>query len=224
MSLALLILLSGLFAVTHIGMSHDPYRSRMSEKLGEKPFMGVYSLVSLVTLGGAIWVFSQTSDLGPVLWTLPTWLHPVVYLLALMGVLLLVLSFADPSPAGMVPAAVEPRGVLRITRHPMNMGIACFALAHMMANGALGDLFFFGSLFVVGCLGPFHQDRRKAREKGESYVTFQEQTSAIPFAAIISGKTKLELGEIRLPFAVMAVVVYVAVILLHGRLFGISPF
>jgi uncharacterized membrane protein len=224
MSLALLVLFSSLFAVTHIGMSHDPYRSRMSEKLGEKPFMGVYSLVSLLTLGGAIWVFAVTEDLGPVLWTLPTWLHPVVYLLVLMAFLLVALAFANPSPAGMAPAPTEVHGVLRITRHPMNMGIASFALAHMMANGVLGDLFFFGSLFVVGFFGPFHQDRRKVREKGDSYVAFREQTSAIPFAAIISGKTRLEIGEIRLPFAVAAVVVYLAVAMLHGKLFGVSPF
>lgn len=224
MSLALLILFSILFAVTHIGMSHDPYRSGMSEKLGEKPFMGIYSLVSLLTLGGAIWAFAATDDMGPVLWTLPGWLYPLVHLLMLMGLLLLVLAFANPSPAGMAPAAMEPRGVLRITRHPMNMGIASFALAHVIGNGTLGDLFFFGSLFVVGFFGPFHQDRRKVREKGEPYVAFQEKTGVVPFAAILSGKTRLEVGEIRWPFAVLAVVGYLAVVLLHEKLFGIRPF
>jgi len=224
MTLGLLILFSVLFAVTHIGMSHDPYRARLVEKLGEKPFLGVYSLVSLVTFGGAIWVFAGNQNIGPVLWTLPGWLYPLVYLLMLAAFLLLVLSVANPSPAGMQPAAMSARGVLRITRHPMNMGFACFGLAHMMANGILGDLVFFGSLFVVGYFGPYHQDRRKAREKGEPYSAFQKETSIFPFAAIISKKTRIEVSELRPIFVGISIAAYIAVILLHQKLFGVRPF
>ena len=162
--------------------------------------------------------------MGPVLWTLSPWLYPVIYLLMLLAFLLLAFSVVNPSPAGMRPASMEPRGVLRVTRHPMNMGFACFGLSHMLANGSLGDLFFFSSLFVVGFFGAFHQDRRKAREKGEPFLAFQNQTSVIPFAAILSGKTRLETGEFNRIVIVVAVVAYVAVILLHQKLFGIRPF
>ena len=67
MGLFLLILLSVLFALTHIGMSHDPLRSKLISNLGEKPFLGLYSLVSLITFGGAIWAFSGQEDAGPLL-------------------------------------------------------------------------------------------------------------------------------------------------------------
>jgi len=224
MALVLLILLSTLFALTHIGMSHDPYRSRMIQRLGEKPFMGVYSLVSFITFGGAIWVFAGHRKMGPVLWTLSHWLYPVVYLLMLLAFLLLVLSVVNPSPAGMRPASMEPRGVLRVTRHPMNMGFACFGFSHMLANGSLGDIFFFGSLFVVGFFGAFHQDRRLAREKGEPFLAFRNRTSVIPFAAILTGKNRLEPGEFNRVAMAVTVVVFVAVILLHQKLFGIRPF
>ena len=222
--LALLILLSVLFFVTHLGMSHDPYRARLIEKLGEKPFMGVYSLVSFVTFGGAIWVFVGHRGMGPELWDLPAWFIPLVYALMLFGFSLLALSVTTPSPAGMKPGAMEVRGVLRITRHPMNMGFACFGLAHVLANGFLGDIFFFGSLFAVGFFGPYHQDRRKARELGAPYLEFQKKTSIFPFAAIVSGKTRLEPGELNRIVLIGVIVVFVTVILLHQKLFGVRPF
>jgi uncharacterized membrane protein len=224
MALFLLMLLSVLFVATHLGMSHDPYRARMVQRLGPRVFMGVYSLVSLVTLGGAIWVFSTHKGVGPYLWTLSGWLLPLVYLLMLAAFLLLVLSVATPSPVGMRPASPEPRGVLRVTRHPMNMGFACFALAHMLANGALGDVFFFGSIFLVGFAGAYHQDQRKAREQDEALLAFREQTGVFPFAAILRGKTRFDAGEFNRLLLIGAVVAYLAAILLHQKLFGVSPF
>ncbi len=205
-------------------MSHGPYRAKLIERLGEKPFMGIYSLVSIVTLGGAIWVFATHKGMGPHLWNLSGWFYPPVYLLMLLSFLLLVLSVATPSPTGMMPASLEPRGVLRVTRHPMNMGFACFGLAHLLANGALGDIFFFGSIFVVGFAGAYHQDLRKVRERGDDFQLFQSQTSILPFAALVQGKAKFDAGEFSKPLLIAALVGYVAAILLHKKLFGISPF
>jgi len=215
MSLFILILLSVLFVVTHIGMSSDPYRKRMVDKLGEWGFKIVYSLVSFATLGGAIVIYAGHKNLGPVLWKTSVWAYPLVYLIMLIGFLLFFLSLVTPSPTGMMPAKNEARGVLRITRHPMNMGIALFGLSHMMLGGTLGGLFFFGSLFVVGFFGAYHQDRRKAREKDEGFAEVQSQTGVFPFAAIVFGKTRLEISEIKWPFVAVALAAYVAAIMLH---------
>ena len=224
MALTMLILLSVLFAVTHIGMSHDPLRARLVEQIGPKAFQVVYSIVSFITFGGAIWIFAGNRKMGPVLWTMSHWLYPVVYLLVLMAFLLLVLSMRDRSPAGMTGGRMEPRGVLRITRHPMNMALACFGLAHIIANGSLGDVFFFGSIFVVGFFGPYHQDRRKVRELGEAYVAFQNETGVFPFAAIVRGKTKFEAKEFSIPLVVIAVLAFVSAIVFHEDMFGIRPY
>lgn len=224
MELTLLLFFSILFAVTHIGMSHDPLRERLVDRLGPKGFQTVYTIVSLITFGGAVWIFSDNRKAGPVLWTMSHWLYPIVYLLMLMAFVLIVLSMRNPSPAMMLGGKMEPKGILQITRHPMNMGVACFGLAHVIANGSLGDVFFFGSLFVVGFFGSYHQDRRKAREKGEPYVAFQKETSVLPFAAIVQGKTRLEVKGSSIAFLVVAVLAFVSAILFHEDLFGIRPY
>lgn len=224
MALTMLILMSVLFAVTHIGMSHDPFRARLVERLGPTGFQVVYSIVSLITFGAAVWIFADNRKAGPVLWTTSHWLYPVVYLLMLLAFQLLVLSMRDRSPAMMIGGKMEPEGVLRITRHPMNMALAFFALAHMIANGSLGDVAFFGSLFVVGFFGSYHQDQRKVREKGEDYVAFQGQTGVFPFAAIVQGKIGLAAKDLRMPFVIIAVLAFVAALVVHEDLFGIRPF
>ena len=223
MTLTMLAVMSILFALTHMGLSHDPLRSGMINKLGKSGFNIIYYLASFTTFGGAAWLFVELRGTGPQLWLTPAWLYPVIYLLTLLAFVLLVLSVATPSPTGMMPAKMEPRGVLRITRHPMNMGFSCFCLAHLIANGHLGDVVFFGSLFVVGFVGAFHQDRRKAREGGDDFKAFQEQTSIIPFAAVISGRTRLEAKEFSVLLLGGAVVGFVAFLFLHGRLFGATP-
>ena len=224
MALTALIILSIGFAVTHLGLSHGPIRRGLVDKLGPWPFKGVYSLVAFATLGGAIWIYSGHRDLGRLLWITPGWVYPLIYLLMLLAFLLLVLAVANPSPSGMAPAAMEARGVLRISRHPMNMGIAAFGLAHVLANGYLGDAVFFGAIFAAGFFGAYHQDRRKAVEKGEPYREFQQATSILPFAAVVTGKTRLSIKEFSFPLAVIAVAAFLAVMFFHRRLFGISPF
>jgi uncharacterized membrane protein len=223
MTLIWLIVLSVAFALTHFVLSHRPIRGGLIKVMGEWPFRGLYSLISLVTLGGAGLLFWRNRHLGPLLWELPGWLMLTLTIpLMLVALLLLVTSLANPSPAAMMPAAMAARGVLRITRHPMNIGLGMIGLAHVIGNGWLGDVAFFGSLAVVGLLGPWHQDRRKAVELGEPYQELQKHTSIIPFAAILSGRNRLVLGELKLPLILIAVGLFAAFLFFHEKLFGIK--
>jgi uncharacterized membrane protein len=215
-----------LFPATHVLLSHGSIRSGLIRALrGEWPFRGLHSLVSFATLGGAVAIFWGHRHLGPVLWEVPRLVELVVALpLMLAAMVLLVLSLANPSPASMVPGKVEARGVLRITRHPMNMAFAVFGLAHLVATGVLGDVFFFGQFLVVGVIGAFHQDARKAREGGEEYAEFKRQTSVIPFAAVLRGRNRLEASELAFPMFVIGVAAFVALVVFHGSLFGVGLF
>jgi uncharacterized membrane protein len=223
MALTMLIVLSVLFAATHLALSHGNLRALLIEKLGAWPFRGVYSVISLVTLGGAAAVYWNDRSLGPVLWDAPGWLTVIVaYPLMFFALEFVALMLGTPSPVSMMPAKAEPRGVLRITRHPMNMGFACLGAAHVVATGTLGAVCFFGSIFVVGFFGAFHQDRRKAQEGDEAFQAFRQQTSVFPFWAVLRGKTTLEAGELSLPLLLIGLLAFVGLVLLHGRFFGVD--
>lgn len=222
MLLALVIAFAASFLVTHLALSHGKVRQDLVGQLGTFRFRALYSFVAVGTFLPAVVVFWVGRPLGPVLWQLPRWLELAVALpLTLLAVLLVVLAFATPSPVSMVPARPEVRGVLRVTRHPFNMGMAAFGLAHLVANGTLGEVVFFGCCFVlVGLVGAFHQDARIASERGEVLAGFLRQTSVVPFAALLLRRTRLVPSELPLPMVVVAVAGWVALVLLHGRLFG----
>ena len=176
MYLPLIIAFSVLFPLTHMLMSQGSIRSGLVTTLhGEWPFRAVYSLVSFLTLGPAAAIWWGHRHLGPELWDLPFWLTRAAALpLMLLALSLILLMLASPSPASMLPGVSKVRGVLRITRHPLNMAFAAFGLAHLVANGSLGDVVFFGQFVALGVLGSYHQDARKIREKGEPYRRVHE--------------------------------------------------
>ena len=215
-----LIVLSFLFAATHIGMSHGNFRSNMIEKRGEMGFRAIYSAVSLITFVGALYLFTKLKGQGAPLWEAPGLSYLFGYPLMLTSFFLLFQVPANPSPAGMMPAGFEPKGTLAITRHPMNMGIAMFALAHIIGNGYLADMAFFGSLLVTGFVGAYHQDKRKAEELGKDFVRMQVTTSIFPFAAILSKRARFNSEDVNMPLAILACVAFAALVLGHGHLFG----
>lgn len=225
-SLILIIALSTLFPATHILMSHGRLREALVRALGgEWPFRGLYTLVSFLTFFPLVFLWWEHRGLGPELWKLPFWLERAVALpLMLLAVVLFIMMLAAPSPASMRPGATVAHGILSVTRHPMNMAFAAFGLAHVAANGYLGDVFFFGQFAVLGLVGAFHQDARFARNRGERFREFMATTSVLPFAAILPGRVRLVADRRTLAMFLLALAVFVALVLLHERLFGVAVF
>ncbi len=221
MTLTLIVLFSALFAATHLVLSHGSIREGFVNTIGQWPFRGLYSLVAFLTLGPAAVLWWQNRHLGAVLWELPFWPERVIAgLLVLFAFFLFFQSLATPSPAGMAPAKDEARGILRVTRQPMNMAFALWGLAHLLANGTVGDVAFFGSFVVVGVVGAYHQDVRLKKSKGEAFTEFCRETSVLPFSAIIRGRNRLAIDELSFPLALIAVAVFAVLTVFHGRLFG----
>ena len=225
MILILIVVFSVLFVATHMLLSHGAIRENLVAKLGQWPFRGLYSVISFLTLGTAAVLWWQNRHLGPVLWELNPWVERgIALVIMLVAIEFIALSLANPSPASMLPGNNEPRGILRVTRHPMNMGLALFGLAHVLANGTVGDVAFFGAFVIVGVAGPFHMDARLKKERGEGFAEFCRQTSVIPFLAILQGRTKFRADEISFPLFFIGVIVYIVLVVFHGRFFGAEIF
>ncbi len=223
-SLILILAFSVLFPATHILLSHGRIRAGLVQTLGgEWRFRGVYTLVSFVTFFPLVFLWWENRGLGPELWSLPFRIERAIALpLMLLAVVLFVMMLATPSPTSMRPGATVARGILSLTRHPMNMAFACFGLAHVVTNGFMGDVFFFGQFAVLGLLGAFHQDARLARDRGEQFREFMASTSVLPFVAILQGRNRVAADRRTLTMFLFALAVFVALVIFHQKLFGVA--
>ena len=96
--------------------------------------------------------------------------------------MLAVAGVMTPSPASITGAPIdEPRGVHRITRHAVFMGMGLWALAHAISTGYASDVAFFGGLVVFVLVGSRHQDRRKLAAGDAQFERFHAATAFIPF-------------------------------------------
>ncbi len=196
----------GAFAGSHIVLSSLAVRARFIAKVGDKAFLGLYSLIAFATLIPLVWVYLGNRHAGGLVWNLAAvpGVRPLGMLLAVLGTAIIVAGVLQPSPAlaGMKQAG-GARGLTRITRHPLFMGISLWALSHLLLNGFLTDVLFFGGLLAFSLAGAAHQDARKRVIEQGRLGQFFAESSFWPFGAIIAGRNRVIWRE--LPWVALAI-------------------
>jgi uncharacterized membrane protein len=175
-----LFLSSMVFVGTHFLLSH-PLRRPLVRSMGEKPFQGLYSLVSLITFGLMIY-FYRVIGREPPLWNAGNAGWIVGTLLMWFGSILFVGSFLkNPALVGAPGPSGGPAGVLRITRHPMMWGFAIWAAVHLMILAQPKSLVFDGAIILLALAGAAGQDAKKGRAMGDAWHEWTAQTAFVPF-------------------------------------------
>lgn len=169
------------FVGTHFIMSH-PLRAPMVRALGAGGFQIAYTLVSFATLAWVYLAFvaAPPADLpgsGEIGWiaaTLVTW--PAMVLLAgsLIG------NPALPTPLAEQQARSEPKGVFRVTRHPMMWGIGLWALSHLVLFWSLRTMITAAAVGILALVGARLQDGKKAALMGDAWAEWSRRTSYWP--------------------------------------------
>jgi uncharacterized membrane protein len=188
------------FAATHMGFSSVRWRPRLVARLGERGYQGLFSLVAVAIFVPLVWAYFAHKHAGALLWyvhPLPQWARWAIY--GLMGVafVMIATALATPSPVALGgPQRAEPRGIQRITRHGLFMGLALFAALHAVVNGFASDVTFFGGMTVFSVVGALHQDRRHLATRGEAYRRFHEASPFVPFTGRDSLRGLRELSPV----------------------------
>jgi uncharacterized membrane protein len=202
-----------------MGLSSLRLRPRLVAALGAGPFQGVYSLVALLFFVPLVWTYFAHKHAGALLWSIPlgTGLRWPLYIGMGVAFVLVVAGLLQPSPAAIGSRTTEPRGVHRITRHPVFMGTGLFGLLHLAPNGFSADVAFFGGFPLFALLGCWHQDRRKLAEGGETFRSFYAQTPFLPFTGRDTLRGLRELSPLALA---LGIALTVALRVWHRQLFG----
>lgn len=210
-----------LFGATHMVLSSTSLRPRLVAALGERGFLGVYSLVAFASFVPLVWVYMGHRHQGALLWALPIgtaglW---VIYAGQAVAWTIAAAGMVSPSPATFgLPEErrpSEPRGVHRITRHPLFMGLGLSGLLHLIVNGFATDVAFWAGFPLFAIVGCAHQDARKRTTQSG----YEEWIAATPFLPFTGAGTARGLRELSPVIVMTGIVVTIGLRWLHGPLF-----
>jgi uncharacterized membrane protein len=142
-----LVIFLGIHSISIVAPS---LREQMLTKLGEGPWKGLYSLISIIGLVLIVYGYGAARLEPTVLYVPPSWLRHFAFVLLLL-VFPLVLATHFP---GRIKAKLK---------HPMIIGVKLWALAHLLANGNLADVLLFGAILAWAVADLISVKRRAAR-------------------------------------------------------------
>lgn len=220
-----LVLATATFIGIHFLIAGTPIRAALVGMIGEKAFQALFFLAALLAL---VWMFTAYGQAPrTTLWEVPAGLNGLFMLLNLIACLFVAAGLTVKNPSTlwmdkMLHGEQVVTGFLRITRHPMNMGLALWALAHVLQTGEAASLVLFGGIFTLAALGPMGIDAKRHQAYGEQWEKFVAQTSYLPFGAILSGRNKLVIGELGWWRLGLGVLLFVALVYVHGQMTGVE--
>jgi uncharacterized membrane protein len=136
MGLAVEILGLVVFLGAHVFVSMRGHRAALIAKLGEGPYKGLFSLVSIVGLVLIGYGFARYRAEGFIpLWYPPAWTRHIVEAAMWPASILLV-------------AAYFPGNIKRVLKHPLLVAVKLWAAAHLCANGDLGGIILFAAVLA----------------------------------------------------------------------------
>ena len=134
----------------------EGWRTQTLSRMGEGPYKGIYTLVSLLGFALIIWGFGQARQQPVMLWSPPVGMRHLASLLTLVAFVLLAAAYV---PGNSLKARVH---------HPMVLGVKTWALAHLLANGTLAHVVLFGA-FLAWAVLDFIAARKRDRALGTAY-------------------------------------------------------
>jgi uncharacterized membrane protein len=136
MGLAVEILGLVIFLGAHVFVTRRNERAALVAKLGEWPYRGLFSLVSIIGLGLIVYGFAHYRASGTIqVWYPPAWTRHIVITLMWPASILLA-------------AAYIPGNIKKTLKHPLLIAVKTWAFAHLCANGDLGGIILFGSVLA----------------------------------------------------------------------------
>jgi uncharacterized membrane protein len=124
-------------------------RQKLIGAMGPFVYKAFYSIVSIIGLLLIVSGYSAARIEPMILYTPPTGMAHASSLLTLIAFVLLIAAY--------IPGNL----ILRKLKHPMTLAIKVWALAHLLSNGTLADLLFFGG-FLVWSVLVYRSARRRA--------------------------------------------------------------
>lgn len=209
-----LILASAYMVLFHT-LAETPLKPRLVARLGKPLYHLLFSLLALAGMVFLVLAWQSAPYLE--LWDSPKLFRLLALLLMPLAFYLFLAGLALPREP-----SLEKAPVLAITREPLFSGIALWALLHLLANGDLASVVFFGTFLYLALFGARARNRKRVGDPG--WHALLHRTSLLPFQALLQGRIGLSWRALlRDPNLWLALIVYAVMLHLHAFLFGVRP-
>ncbi len=125
------------------------FRDRMAAK-NEWRWKGLYALVSVIGFVLIVRGYGEWRQAPMILYSPPVFLRHIAALIMLPAFICLI-------------APYFPGRIKTALKHPQLVAVKLWAVAHLLANGTLGDVLLFGSFLVWAVLDRISMNRRAQR-------------------------------------------------------------
>jgi uncharacterized membrane protein len=142
-----LVLFLGIHSVS---IAAPTWRDAQALRLGEMPWKGIYSLISIVGFVALIIGFGIARQSPVALYNPPNWARHITALLMVPVFPLLL-------------AAYLPGRIKATLKHPMLVAVKLWAFAHLLSNGTLADVLLFGGFLIWAVADRISVKRRPLR-------------------------------------------------------------
>ena len=207
----------------HLGVAGTDIRYTLTRRLGVNGYRGLFSVSSIAVM---VFLCSSYAQAGTiVLWQAPGWLHWVLALVMLPAFVLLAASFVrNPTAAGGEKFLQrDVQGIQRVTRHPMMVSYATWAAVHLIGNGDLAGVVFFGTFLLTAVVGMPSIDRKTSERDDAAWARLERSTSIVPFAAILAGRNRFVPAEIGWVVPSVGLALWLGLLVFHRSIFGVAP-
>lgn len=207
----------------HLGVAGTDLRYKVTRRIGVNGYRGLFSVSSIAVMVLLCMSYAQSGTI--VLWQSPGWLRWLLALVMLPTFVLLAASFVrNPTAAGGEKyLGLDVQGIQRVTRHPMMVSYAVWAAVHMIGNGDVASLLFFGAFFLTAVVGMPSIDRKTADRDDAAWARLERSTSIVPFAAILAGRNRFVPAEIGWVVPAVGAALWLGLLIFHRSIFGVAP-
>jgi uncharacterized membrane protein len=221
--MALLMMAAIAWVAIHIGIAGTRLRGRIVGRIGEGRFRIAFSLLSVLSLLAL--AFSYNAAPYQPVWLAPDWLRWVLACVMLVACILFAGSVVGPNPTAIGGPGLgqPPRAMTRITRHPMLWAFALWAGVHVLGNGDVASIVFFGAFMVTALAGMPSIDAKLAAREPGGWAVLSRGTSILPGLALAQGRARLRPAELGWIVPAAGLALWIVLLFGHRHVIGVSP-
>ncbi|VAV92153.1 hypothetical protein MNBD_ALPHA01-1797 [hydrothermal vent metagenome] len=157
-----------LFCLIHLfPAAFSGSRQGIVEKIGEKPFKGIFSLLTVLSI--VVIVIGWRSSEADVIFDPPEWGRMVTPPLMLLTFFLF----------------ISLGNIKRLIRHPQLSSVILWAVAHLLSNGDSRSVALFSSLAIWAAVDMYFLNRRDGKWQKPDVVPFSADVKAVLIALVI---------------------------------------